>query len=110
MDDTQPICGYPSKRALLEDLYVKEGLSIAQIAGRLEVGTATVERWLRLLEIPRRPRGGDNSTSRLGWTLHRLDPRVVFTHTTARIVEFTGASPSFIWKFRKGVTAIWNSV
>jgi hypothetical protein len=110
MEDTEPCCGYPTKRAMLEDLYVKNQLSIAQIAKRISTGSATIERWLRLLEIPRRSRGGANNTAYLGWNIHRLDPRFVFGSGNRIVAEVIGASTSFVWKYKKGVTDIWSFV
>ena len=109
MDDLEPIAGYPNKRSMLEALYVEEGLSIKQLASRLRVGTATVERWLRLLGVPKRGRGGCNNSAKVGWALHRIDPRVVFCLSLRELAGMVQASESRCYKYRKGVEAIWNS-
>lgn len=109
MEDLDPIAGYPNKRAMLEALYVQEGLSIKQIAQRLGTGTATVERWMRLLGIPRRSRGGANSKAEVGWKIHRLDPRVVLRLSIRELAGLVQASESYCWKFIKGVQEGWNS-
>lgn len=109
MDDFDSIAGYPNKRTMLEALYVEEGLSISQIASRLGHGTATVERWLRLLEIPKRSRGGSNNPTRIGWSIHRVDPRVVFCLSLRELARLVQASESRCYKYREGVKALWNS-
>lgn len=110
MDDFDPIAGYPNKRAMLEALYVQEELSISQVATRLGVGTATIERWLRLLEIPKRSRGGRNNPTRTGWRIHRVDPRVVFCLSLRELAGMVQASESRCWKYKEGVKGLWSSV
>lgn len=107
MDDLDPIAGYPTKRAMLEALYAKEGLSIKAVAARIGVSTAAVERWMRLLEIPRRSRGGANSPANLGWRLHRVDPRVVFRVSSRELSRLVSVSESYCWKFVKGAKRLW---
>jgi transposase len=109
MEDTEPIAGYPTKRALLENLYVEEGLSISEIARRVGVSTTAVERWLKLLGIPRRGRGGNNNQARIGWKLHRLSQRVVFGLSLRELSKMVSASESRVYKYKEGVTATWNS-
>src|ERR1700741_40105 len=105
MDDLEPIAGYANKRTMLEELYTHEGLAIREIAERLGVGTATVERWMVGLDIPKRGRGGDNMPAKLGWKIHRLDPRDI-THMTVRdLARLVQASESYVWKFRRGMEA-----
>lgn len=110
MDDLDPIAGYPTKRAMLEDLYVKEGLSIHATAKRVGVGPATIERWLRLLAIPKRGRGGDNTTEIVGWRIHRLDPRSVSGLPVRAIAWMVSASESRVWKFKRGREVVWSFV
>ena len=109
MDDIEPIAGYPNKRTMLEELYGREGLSIRAISVRLGIGTATVERWMRMLEIPRRTRGGANTPAVLGWKMHHIDPRLIFSLPTRKLANLLGISESYIFKFRRGATATWNS-
>jgi|RhiMethySRZTD1v2_1073278.scaffolds.fasta_scaffold01353_15 winged helix-turn-helix DNA-binding protein len=47
----------------LRELYLEQGLTIAQIAGRLGLAATTIRRRLRELTIPARPRGPRASTS-----------------------------------------------
>lgn len=108
MDDIEPIAGYPTKRAMLEALYTDECLSIKAIADRLGLGTATIERWMRLLNVPKRHRGGPNTPATLGWKMHRIDPRVTFTLTIKQLASLLGISEAYVYKFRKGATAIWT--
>ncbi|SRR6266446_2266652 len=110
MDDLDPIAGYVNKRAMLEALYVQEGLSVKTISSRLGTSTAAIIRWMRELGVTRRSRGGANSPATLGWKLHRVDPRVVFSlsiHDLSRLVQ---VSESYAFKFRKGEQVIWNFV
>jgi len=109
MDDLEPIAGYPTKHAMLTALYVEEGLSIHQVADRIGVSTATVERWLRLLEIPKRSRGGRNNSTRIGWTLHRLDPRLVFALSLKDLALIVQGSESRCYKYREQVKRTWTS-
>lgn len=109
MEDLEPIAGYANKREMLNALYIQERLTIKEISKRLEVGSATVERWMRLLGIPRRTRGGPNTPARLGWLLHRLDPRWLHAQSSVDISRATGISEAYCYKFIKGVTQTWNS-
>lgn len=109
MEDIEPIAGFPNKRTMLEVLYAQEGLSINQISARVGVSAGSIVRWMRLLEIPRRSRGGDNSKASLGWKLHRLDPRLVQGLSIRDLSRLVLASESYCYKFKKGVTALWNS-
>ena len=109
MDDFEPVAGYKNKRELLEDLYVRERLSISQVAARVGHGVATIDRWLRLLEIPRRGRGGPNNPATIGWAIHRLDPRYVFGASDKDVSRVLRVSGSIVYKYKRGVMAIWNS-
>jgi transposase len=109
MEDFDPIAGYPNKRTMLEALYVQEELSISQVSRRIGVSTASVERWLQLLGIPRRGRGGDHGTAKVGWRLHRLDPRVVFCLPIREVARMVQVSQSYVYKFIKAERMIWNS-
>jgi transposase-like protein len=108
MEDIEPIAGYPNKRAMLEAMYVKEGLSIPIIARRLGLGTTTIVRWLHDLQVPTRAPGGDNTRAKLGWRLHRLDPRVVFRHSVRQLAGMVAVSEAYTRRYRKGVTRIWT--
>ena len=108
MDDLDPIAGYPNKKSMLEALYAEEGLSINQIASRIGTGPATVERWMRLLGVPKRGRGGNNNQAKIGWRLHRIDPRVVFRLSLRDLARLVQASESYVYKFKRGAQVIWN--
>lgn len=110
MDDLDPIAGYPNKRSMLEALYAQEGLSINQVASRIGTGPATVERWMRLLGVPKRGRGGNNSQAKIGWKIHRLDPRLVFRLSIRDLARLVQASESYVYKFVKGAKITWNFV
>jgi len=109
VDDLDPIAGYSCKREMLNAVYTQEGLSIKTISNRIGVSTAAVERWMRLLGIPRRGRGGDNTKAEIGWRLHRIDPRVVHGLSIRDLARLVSASESYVWKFRKAVMQVWNS-
>src|SRR5438309_1960615 len=109
MDDIEPIAGFPNKRTMLEVLYVQEGLTIKTIAIRVGAATATVERWMRLLDIPRRSRGGRNSPATLGWKMHRIDPRVIHRLSIREISRLVQISEGYCYKFKKGQGVIWTS-
>lgn len=109
MDDLDPIAGYPNKKSMLEVLYVQEGLSINQVASRIGTGPATVERWMRLLGVPKRGRGGNNSQAKIGWRLHRINPRIVHSLSIRDLARLVQASESYVYKFRKGWSVTWNS-
>jgi transposase-like protein len=110
MDDLDPIAGYPNKKAMLEALYAEEGLSINQVASRIGTGPATVERWMRLLGVPKRGRGGNNSSAKIGWRLHRCDPRVVLGLPLRDLARLVQASESYVYKARKGWSMTWTFV
>lgn len=66
----QPIVealGYPDEKAMLEDLYVAQGMSIAELASRLGFSRGIVIQHLTTQNIKLRGRGGPNRkvTSRL---------------------------------------------
>jgi transposase-like protein len=102
MDDIEPIAGYPTKRAMLEALYAQEGLSIKSIAARLSLSPATIERWMRLLDVPKRSRGGANTPAHLGWRLHRVDPRAVFRIPIRALARLVQVSEAYIYRIKKG--------
>src|SRR5258707_15646755 len=110
MDDLESIAGYVNKRAMLEDLYITEELSIKQVACRIGVGTATVERWLRLLEIPKRSRGGRNNSTRIGGALHRIDPQGKVSLSLKKVASIVQGRESRGYKYREGVKRGWNFV
>jgi transposase-like protein len=102
MDDIEPIAGYPTKRIMLEALYAQEGLSIKSIAARVGTSPATIERWMRLLEIPKRSRGGANTPAHYGWRIHRIDPRVVLRVSIRALSRMVQVSEAYCYKVRKG--------
>lgn len=109
MEDNEPIAGYPNKRAMLKALYEDEGLSITQLAKRLDVSNFTLFRWMSELDFPRRPRGGAHSPGRVLWKLHRLDPRVVFKTRDVIVAGWLSCSISIVYKFKRGVYTTWTS-
>jgi hypothetical protein len=107
MDDIEPIAGYRNKREMFQALYDEEGLSIKAIAIRIGTGPATVERWMRMLDIPRRHRGGANTAARLGWRVHRIDPRVVLRVSTRTLSRMVQVSEAYCYKVKKGWMETW---
>lgn len=110
MEDFEPIAGYPNKRTMLEALYTQEGLPIKTISSRLGISTAAVIRWMKELNIPRRPRGGANTPAYLGWRLHRIDPRVVFHLSIHELSNLVQISESYTFKHKKGWSITWTFV
>lgn len=100
-DERAKLFGYNSEQEMFEDLYVGCDLSIAEIAGRLGVGTATVGKRLNRCNIQPRPKGGANNQKRMGKILHRLDQRVVYFNPTGTIAELLGISNSLVYKYKR---------
>jgi len=109
VDDIEPIAGYPTKRAMLEALYAQEGLSIKSIAARLSLSPATIERWMRLLDVPKRSRGGANTPAYFGWRIHRVDPRVVLRVSIRTLSRLVQVSEAYCYRIKKGWSMTWNS-
>lgn len=109
MDDCEAIIGYPSVRAMLEDLYVCENLPMHDIAVRCGHSPATIAKWLRELDIPVKPRGGINNRAKFSRSLHLLDQRVIMLTPTPELAKVLNINYSTIHKYKKGVTSIWNS-
>jgi transposase len=109
VEDNEPIAGYENKRAMLQALYIEEGLSITQLAKRLDVSNFTLFRWMTELDFPRRPRGGAHAPGRVLWKLHRLDPRVLHKSRDVHIAKWLSCSVSIVYKFKRGVYLTWSS-
>jgi len=93
--------GFTDERDMLEDLYETQELPISEIARRLEVGTATINRRLDQLGVCKRKRGGANRSGDQTLKLFRLDPRVVLSLRPKLLSELTGVSKPLCYKFQK---------
>jgi hypothetical protein len=100
-DYTARQLGYKDERDLFQRLYVEEGRSISMLAQMLKSGTATISRRLDMLEISKRPRGGDNNSGRQMYKLTHLDQRVVLTLPLNLLPELTKISRSLWYKYRR---------
>jgi transposase len=109
-DINEPIAGYPNIKAMLEDLYVREGLSIPKVAARMDVSNPTVFAWLKRCGIPSRNRGGAFNPGTNQWKIHRLDPRYVWTQSNNNIAVILGISYSLVYKFKREAAMTWNTV
>src|ERR1700735_4781860 len=98
-----PVPGYKTRKDLLTDMYVNQGLPISIIALRLDQSTTTITRWLLENSIPTRPRGGPNASGAISWTLHRMDPRFVRVAPLHFLARITDSSQSAVYKYRRKV-------
>lgn len=104
-----PIAGYASTTEMLEDLYINEGLTMMQIAMRLDVNHETIRKWMQELGVPIRKPGGANRHPKLSWSLHRMDPRVVYKNHDLFLASLLGCSRSIVYKYKKRMAEIWTS-
>jgi hypothetical protein len=107
--------GYSSERDMLEDMYLKQGLSLSQICVRIGCGLHTVNRHLNDLGISKRSRGGCNGSANQSRKLFLLDQRVVMKHNLYRLARLIGVSSSLLYKYRRTMQRqkeddTWNSV
>lgn len=106
--------GYSSERDMLEDMYLKQGLSLSQICARIGCGLHTVNRHLDMLGISKRPRGGCNGSANQSRKLFLLDQRIVMKHNLYRLARLIGVSSSLLYKYRRTMLRqkedeTWNS-
>ena len=71
--------GYKDEPSMWEDLYINQELSIATIARILSVGSATVNRRIRLCGIPTRSRGGAKNYWPMRRNIFRYDQRLLYS-------------------------------
>lgn len=113
-DELAKQIGYGSKRDMLEDMYLTQGLSLSDIGARLGCGTYTVNRHLNMLDINKRGRGGCNGSSYQTRKLFYLDQRIIMTHPLTQLAKLINCSSSLIYKYRRNITRQkeepWNSV
>lgn len=101
--------GYGNEEGMLRSLYIDEELGLKECAKRVHCGQATFASRLIKHNIPRRPAGGANNTCRVSKLLFRMDQRLLFNLSDLQISQITGAHWSSVYKYKKGVTSIWNS-
>jgi hypothetical protein len=90
---------FRNERDMLETFY--ETMSIAEIANRLGVGTATINRRLNLCGIEKRSRGGDNTKARLSVLLYHIDQRTVMAMPGNEFAATFGISKSRVYKYKR---------
>lgn len=95
--------GYDDARAMFEDMYTTQLLSINQISRRLGCGPATVNRWLRQCQIPRRSKGGANRSPVLHYKLHLMDQRYVFNTKNSELAKLLNMNPAYVYKYKMRV-------
>lgn len=109
MTDEIPIPGFPSKKAMLEELYEKEGLTIEQISRRFHASKASVVHWMVQNGIARRGRGGRSYPPKLAWRLHRIDPRLIFGLPLKAAARLASVSESYCHKYKEAMKETWTS-
>ena len=87
--------GYENEKAMLEDLYVKQNLSIGMLVKKLGYSQNNLRRRLALHKIPIRKRGGVNFQK-----ISNLSDEQLGGDTKTLAVQFD-VHPSTIWKERR---------
>lgn len=95
--------GYSNKHEMLEDLYIKQGLSLTQIGDRLGCSPHCISRNLEREQIDRRNRGGKNNPSNQSFKLHLLDQRVVLNGNFVITAKHCFVSTSLLYHYRRGM-------
>src|SRR5262252_11039608 len=93
--------GYPTEAAMWEDLYISQGLSIPQLAERLDYGTHTIRRRLIVNKIERRPAGGPRVMTYQRERLFRMDQRALWTIPTIEVAHIMDISTAVVYKYLK---------
>lgn len=99
----EEIAGYVSRKAMFEDLYYTEGLSLTQISVRVGVSKTQLVHWMDELGMERRGRGGDQASGKHMWFIHHMDPRMALTVSFNQVVMFLPCSYSLFYKYKRGV-------
>lgn len=92
---------FKDEKHMFETFYVEEGLSVNEIAERLNVGTATVNRRMSAYNINKRPRGGPRKTADKRSILFYLDQRVVMAMPNKLLSEVYGMSYSVVYQYKR---------
>ncbi len=92
---------FKSERSMYEALYVEQGLSINEIAERLKVGSATINRRINLWKIPKKSRGGARRSADKRQALWYMDQRVICSVKNAYLADMTGCSYSMIYNYKR---------
>jgi len=92
--------GYANEFEMWNDLYSELGYSINTIARKLGVSNAVVATRIDKLGIPKRSRGGPNSTAKIRTKLHLLDQRLVYHKPIKEIVMLLDTNYTTVWKYR----------
>lgn len=92
---------FRDERHMYEVLYEQEGLSVAEIADRLNCGTATLNRRMHAYGINKRPRGGARRTGNKVQVLFYMDQRVIMALKNRVIAEMLDISYSMVYQFKR---------
>jgi transposase len=84
-----------------EEMYVKDGLSIANIADRLQCGTATVNRRLLQAGFTLKTRGGARLQGQKRFQLFHMDQRLVHGLKTQDISDRFDISYAVVYHYKK---------
>jgi len=86
---------------MYEAFYNEQGLSVMEIADRLDAGTATINRRMSFYQIVKRPRGGARKTADKKATLFYLDQRVVMALPNRLLAEMYDMSYSVVYQYKR---------
>lgn len=95
--------GYANRRAMLEDLYCVQKLSLSQIGERLSCSGHCVGKNLACEGIERRQRGGFNNDYSQTKKLFRLDQRIILGTDFNLIARAAYVSTTLLYKYRKNM-------
>lgn len=95
--------GYEDYKYLLEDLYINDGLTVKQVAAKLNKSTFTISHHLEEYGIPKRRPGGAQNLSKKKWKLFRLDPRVIWSFDNITLGNLLKMDKSTVYKYKREV-------
>lgn len=91
--------GHESVEHLFRDLYVRQDMSIEEVAEELHIGPKTAKRWLKKLGIQLRPRGGAQNV-KIAFT-EELVQEIIRDGVTAVALRLGVDRTTLIWHLRK---------
>ena len=103
-DDWQQIAEslmFKDEKHMFETFYTEEGLSVNEIADRLNCGSATINRRMSAYDIVKRPRGGARKTADKRAILFYLDQRMVMAMPNKLLSEIYNMSYSVVYNYKR---------
>lgn len=95
--------GYKDEKEMFEDLYIRCGMSIKDIADRTGFSTTAVRRHIKMHNIQTRKQGGPRSVAVQQWRLFHTDQRFVLGQPMDVVAKYLGCSKYTLYNYRRRV-------